>query len=1033
MPRRPDVVRTAVVVAIAATALLVAWLLAVARPWREPPPFEQLVASLAGEPARPVAGRLTGGFGYAPPPVPMRSAAARTSSPDTRIAAARIEKAALESPTASNQAHLGSAFVVVGEWDKAVAALEDAVERDAGRATFQTDLAAAYLARAEALGQGEDWARALASATRAIALDAGRAEAHFNRALALRGLHLPVEERGAWSAYASVDPAGPWRAEAARYEEALGRREPRTDEAGDSTRDSQQRRERLEDDLLSRWGAAVSGGDAAAGELLRVAEQEAAALVAAGGDTMASDEVKLIRRLERGGHRSRLRRVAAGHALYGQARQVFLQSDRDSAAALMEKAAAHFASVHSPYRHWAAIYRAFALRFQAKARVALEVLKTVPVGSLPRTYHHLRGRHAWAEGVMWGAAGRYDLEREPMARAIEEFRVAGEKDYHIATVTLLAESEWFLGDHRAAWSHILTALELGAGNQHATRDYHLLIGSIMAKGFGLPEVALELLNARARVARTPGATGETFLYRSRLLTTLGRRAESASDLAAAAKAAALLPTGGFRNRLSTDIEISRAEWFSRTDCRQAIAHADAVHSVVASVRHSMRTVGLLAIRARCRAQLGDLSGARADLLEAVAVFEQRRGEFASPADRIQAFEEERDSFKALTLLEVTSFGDDIAGLHMAERGREGVLPRPRTAADGGADYRRLPRGVAVVYYETFDDRVLTWVLTREGHTLLTHPTGVAALKRMVADIQRQIGRGVDVASLRPHAQRLYATLIAPALGFIDGQSTSEERPAVFFVPDGPLFAVPFGALPDDDGRPLISTRTVGVAPSLAAFLQASARLATFAPRDVLAVGDGHDVAASGLPRLSNADAEAAAVGRRYRTGVVLTGSAATKDRVLRGRASVLHFAGHTVVNPQYPMHSRMLLAPNPATGDRGWLLGSEINPAAFGSTGVVILATCDGAAGRLVEGEGAISIARSFFTAGVPAVVASLWPVADDLPEFAETLHRELAAGRDAARALRAAQLAILQSRGPNAPVRLWGGFIMFGGLGTAL
>jgi CHAT domain-containing protein len=95
----------------------------------------------------------------------------------------------------------------------------------------------------------------------------------------------------------------------------------------------------------------------------------------------------------------------------------------------------------------------------------------------------------------------------------------------------------------------------------------------------------------------------------------------------------------------------------------------------------------------------------------------------------------------------------------------------------------------------------------------------------------------------------------------------------------------------------------------------------------------------------------------------------------------------------------------------------------------VMLATCEGAAGRRLEGDGAVGVARAFLGAGVPSVVASLWPVDDDLQTLVVGFHKALRSGRDAASALQAGQLAILQERGRTAPVRSWGGFIALGGM----
>ena len=55
-------------------------------------------------------------------------------------------------------------------------------------AAVQTNLSAAYLARARWWNHPEDWPKALAAAERAIALEPNAPEPYFNRALALEGL-----------------------------------------------------------------------------------------------------------------------------------------------------------------------------------------------------------------------------------------------------------------------------------------------------------------------------------------------------------------------------------------------------------------------------------------------------------------------------------------------------------------------------------------------------------------------------------------------------------------------------------------------------------------------------------------------------------------------------------------------------------------------------------------------------------------------------------------------------------------------------
>jgi CHAT domain-containing protein len=62
------------------------------------------------------------------------------------------------------------------------------------------------------------------------------------------------------------------------------------------------------------------------------------------------------------------------------------------------------------------------------------------------------------------------------------------------------------------------------------------------------------------------------------------------------------------------------------------------------------------------------------------------------------------------------------------------------------------------------------------------------------------------------------------------------------------------------------------------------------------------------------------------------------------------------------------------------------------STELVVLSACDTATGRVISGEGVFSLSWGFMYAGTPAVIASLWPVADDsTAELMSNLYREIA------------------------------------------
>jgi len=92
---------------------------------------------------------------------------------------------------------------------------------------------------------------------------------------------------------------------------------------------------------------------------------------------------------------------------------------------------------------------------------------------------------------------------------------------------------------------------------------------------------------------------------------------------------------------------------------------------------------------------------------------------------------------------------------------------------------------------------------------------------------------------------------------------------------------------------------------------------------------------------------------------------------------------------------------------------------------LVVLAACRSSSGAILTGEGPLSLARSFFQAGSPAVVASLWSLRDDeVASLMSGFYRALAEGQPAADALAIAQRAQVAAHAPTAS---WAGLLMLG------
>ena len=90
------------------------------------------------------------------------------------------------------------------------------------------------------------------------------------------------------------------------------------------------------------------------------------------------------------------------------------------------------------------------------------------------------------------------------------------------------------------------------------------------------------------------------------------------------------------------------------------------------------------------------------------------------------------------------------------------------------------------------------------------------------------------------------------------------------------------------------------------------------------------------------------------------------------RSDVVHLALHSVLDNDVPLNSKLLLS---GSGTESELHAYEVYRLGLERTRLVVLSSCQTGAERYYDGEGMASLARAFIAAGVPLVVASLWPV----------------------------------------------------------
>ena len=183
----------------------------------------------------------------------------------------------------------------------------------------------------------------------------------------------------------------------------------------------------------------------------------------------------------------------------------------------------------------------------------------------------------------------------------------------------------------------------------------------------------------------------------------------------------------------------------------------------------------------------------------------------------------------------------------------------------------------------------------------------------------------------------------------------------------------------------------------------------------------------GKDPLPAAVAEVALAGESFPNSVSLSGTAATIQAFwsLAPEAAIVHFAGHAIARTDEPGSSALVFAPSPDGEDTGILYAREIATHRLANVRLVALAACDTARNGGGSDDSTSSLARAFLAAGARSVLATLWPVDDQVSAaFFAVFYRELAANGDVTAAYATALRSLRTSSDEKlAAPRSWGAF----------
>lgn len=322
----------------------------------------------------------------------------------------------------------------------------------------------------------------------------------------------------------------------------------------------------------------------------------------------------------------------------------------------------------------------------------------------------------------------------------------------------------------------------------------------------------------------------------------------------------------------------------------------------------------------------------------------------------------------------------------------------------------LPSDTALMSYWLGSESAYVWAaLPGELHwiRLSSSPPAIA---EQAASFHRSLTRLVDMPVERrlEYGRTLYKMIVQPLEPWLKGVRQW------LIIPDGPLDYVSFAALQMRDGpaeSSVVREHDVAVTPAGWMLEESRARGPVHGRRRMLLVADPvyqaddprlaavkYPLTSAQTPdpedthngagdyrRLPFTAAEAAGISALFPASDIdeLTGLNATRARLLAADWSqyqFIHIATHGIVDAQVPELSALILG---SYDDRGRVSDPAVRVADVSlktlTADVAVLSACETALGKEVRSDGLVGLSSTMLARGARAVVASLWPVPDEI------------------------------------------------------
>jgi CHAT domain-containing protein len=722
--------------------------------------------------------------------------------------------------------------------------------------------------------------------------------------------------------------------------------------------------------------------------------------------------------------------LARSHLAYAHGRSLYDQGDREMAAAQFAIARAEFVRSKSPFQHEAHLQEGRVFYQLRKLDQARRELAEVRARAQTLHYSAIEANANMLLGLIDMQGGRVEKAITEYQNAIAAYQRLGEFENATSVASTAADTLRTTGDLQRGWRFLVQAAQglptIAQGlppDASLRRQYLILFNlSLYAQDEGLLRTAEALETLAVNAAEERGVTLtviESHLRRAQLALKRGKINLAQSDLAIATTNLGRVRSPSSTAYLDAWKDRLEAELLSLKDPQAAAARFETLVGMFNQIEPAeLPSLYLEASRSSVLAR--DEKNAVHLLHEALTFVSERQTLLQAPEYRITNLSATWDLFHDLIGLEFS--GDPRAALVTAETARRTLM----TERDRGRAYTSLalpsiPRECAILYYTNLQDRILLWVIGSDG---ITSSSLLYSSEELAADVdayRHVIEANAGDALGSTLARRISDRLLAPALANLPA---GVRR--LLIAADGAIGDLPIATLPDQRSNgPIIERFEIAFIPSIAILGAVSAGQVS---RGILAVGyNGRS--GDGTSVLEAAEDEAKAVGSIYQERTVLTGAFATPASIKAAASNkgILHFAAHARANRLLPWRSQLTLASEADSGSPAFLNFEEITAWDLRECSLVVLSACETATGARVSGQGVISLAMPFLSAGAKNVVGTLWNVDDRASDsFMRAFHHYVAAGTAPGSALRAAQLDARASANPNLrSPSLWGAYVI--------